>query len=103
MSLGVTQLSSLLCQGPGLRSSRELDTGLACSGCSYIACIRLVDVMMGGWGRGACNAQKATYVVNLPGTLAFSEAYAAYLGLRLPKHVCQDADCESYTLKMGPG
>lgn len=45
--------------------------------------------------------RKPLIVVNLPGTLAFSEAYAVYLGLRLPKHVCQDADCESYTLKNG--
>ena len=53
---------------------------------------------------------KPLIVVNLPETLAFSEASAVCLGLSLPKQVCQDADCESYTLKngsrlkkMGPG
>ena len=53
---------------------------------------------------------KPLIVVNLPETLAFAEAYAVCLGVSLPKQICQDADCESYTLKngsrikkMGPG
>ena len=50
-------LAKVLGSGP----AGELDTGLPCSGCSYIACIRLVDAMMRGWGCGACNARKATY------------------------------------------
>lgn len=43
--------------------------------------------------------RKPLTVVKLPETLAFSEACVVCSWQSLPKYVCQDADCECYTLK----